>query len=75
MNSFEPNFFRRVGGGPSGLIANILPNPNWIMLPGLKQISGIQYVEETMHGIINYIIPILKEHQQTHDENFNRYTF
>ena len=42
------------------------------MLPGLKQISGVQYVEETMNAVSNYIIPILKEHQQTHDENYNR---
>ena len=69
---FFRTFLRRVGGGPSGVIANILPNPNWIMLPGLKQISGVKYVEETMNAVSNYIIPILKEHQQTHDENFNR---
>ena len=55
---------QRGADGPTSTFANMLPDPNMALWPGLKQISGLIYVEKVFGRICNFIIPKIEEHKR-----------
>ena len=63
---------QRGADGPTSTFANMLPDPNMALWPGLKQISGLIYVEKVFGRICNFIIPKIEEHKRTYNEDNHR---
>ena len=72
MYFFQKNNFYRQADGPANTLANMLPDPNMALWPGLKQFTGLDYAEKTFNKITNFIMPYVEEHKKTFDDNFHR---
>ncbi len=45
----------RLTEGPTGVLVNMLPNPNLALLPGLKQFIGLDYVEKAFGEVADFL--------------------
>ncbi len=45
----------RLAEGPTSITVNMLPNPNLALLPGLKQLTGLHYVEACFGNVAEFL--------------------
>nr|AKH03507.1 cytochrome P450 3075A1 [Paracyclopina nana] len=58
----------RLTEGPNSVIGNLLPHPDMIYWPGIRQLANLDIPEQTFKTVFSFIQPYVDEHKKTLDE-------
>jgi cytochrome P450 len=59
----------KLSEGPTSITVSLLPHSSMALWPGLKTFTGMNYVETAFNSITEFILPYVKDHKESLDDD------